>query len=313
MIQDTKDGTRRGFVLLLVLVTLLVATTALTGTARQILELRRGVLREKETIQARWGMASCQKSVLPYAQGMFDEMQRTAKRGRGSKNLFPSQVRSRIVLGDQIIELVLSDENAKANINTLSTVSGGQTAGTIAKLVPVEAARSLSIDARAAGTSMSIRRGNSKEIAKALTDDRGYAYTSWGEVFDVPRLQNSLGNLNWPELTSSLSLFGDGRLNPFRAQDETVLEVCNTVTTDGLSRRVLDRVRETSLRDMSMILEQVVTNKEDRQALDLLLTEQSTCFSLWISSRGRVQEHRKWSVRFVDATGRIEVLELLVP
>lgn len=301
---------RSGFVLALVLVTILVAGLALTRVAHQTLEQRRSILQQKESIQRRWGMWSCQQTLLPAAEGAMDDAQTSMRRTRGSKNLYPSRIRGSILLGEQRFDLELADENAKANINTLELISGGKVASTVARLVPIEASRFLSISPRPSG---SLRPGRSAEIAKALQEQRPLVYTSWGSVFHLDGIKASGASVPWPRLTQGVCLFGDGRLNVFRAEDRTLLDVCSSVVTDGLARRILERVRESSLQEVELILNQVVTNAEDRQALQLLLAERSSCFSLWVTARSRNEDVTKWSVRFPNELGSPEVLEFLMP
>jgi len=136
------------------------------------------------------------------------------------------------------------------------------------------------------------------------------AFRSWGEVFDLLQVNRLAGDdRQLAKMTRHLALFGTGRLNVFRATDETVLAVCKSVVQDGLAKRVLDKIRETSLGEIDLILTQTVTNPDERKSLRALLGTSSSSYSLWIETMSRNARKQRYAVRYSDENGLVQTLE----
>jgi hypothetical protein len=107
---------RPGYVLVVTLGLLVLASTMLVTVGRASVHRALAARLEQDELQRRWGAASCQAAVLPHAQLLL--ARREQAQGR------PAPVaRASIKLGDQTFALLISDEQAKANVNAMLEAS----------------------------------------------------------------------------------------------------------------------------------------------------------------------------------------------
>jgi len=306
-------------VLLLVLVAIVVVGVAMTTSAKRSLQMSLSAIESSRAIQRRWGMYSCQRTLLPAASGLFDVSDRTTRKQRGRKIPFPAVLSDRLILGGQTLDLIVSDEDAKANLNAIYDIGGKRVcekaltslAGAIesrtVQLIPNRASVA-SPTAKNSAAGESTLSGNKESTLPNI--DFFPAFRSWGEVFDLVSLSRISGDdRQIAKMTRRITLFGTGRLNVFRAADETVLAVSKAAIQDGLAQRVLSKIRETSLSQIDLILEQTVTNEDDRQELKLLLSESSNSFSIWIEISDRSSRQQRFAVQSPDNFGKIRTAE----
>src|SRR5947207_2859332 len=96
----------RGYVLVMALVLLALAATLMTGIARAAITHASEARQAQDELQRRWGSASCRNVALPYAEKILAGLEIRRRR--------PVPVhRTSIRLGNQIFDLILSDEQAK--------------------------------------------------------------------------------------------------------------------------------------------------------------------------------------------------------
>ena len=112
---------RHGYVLVTTLVLLMLAATLLVGIGRASVRQAVRARVAQDELQRRWGTASCREAVLPYAEGLL-----RAEEGR-RRGPVPS-LRRRVTLGGQAFDLVVADEQAKANVNVLLVEFGREAA-----------------------------------------------------------------------------------------------------------------------------------------------------------------------------------------
>lgn len=103
---------RRGYVLIVTLGVLVLASTLLVslgrGTMRRIADARAAV----DDLQRRWGAASCRVAILPNAETLLDAAEQRERR--------PVPVlATRLRLGNQTFDLTIADEQAKADVHLL--------------------------------------------------------------------------------------------------------------------------------------------------------------------------------------------------
>jgi hypothetical protein len=196
----------RGYVLVLTLGLLVLAATLMVSIGRASLRHAASAREAAEDLQRRWGVTSCRLAVLPAAEAVLLEQERRVRR--------PVAVhRATVRLGEQTFELVLADEQAKANVNVLldeadaarveqrlRTALAGSGAGHLVRLRPVAAAV---IGARLpAGATTSPA---TRPIVPQLV-------TGYGQVYDdawPAKLMGPAGEL--------VTFWGDGLLNLRRA------------------------------------------------------------------------------------------------
>ncbi len=314
---------KKGFVLLMVLVAIIIVGVALTASARRSLRASLAAVEAQSSMQRRWGMVSCQRALLPAAASLFEVSDLKTRKQRGKQLAFPAIIEDRIVLGGQTFDLLLADEDAKANLNAIFDAGGkrecemalnrliGPMESRTVRLLPnrksnreLTAKRSASSDSQLEGEKREKTETNEPEVSFLP------ALRSWGEVFDLLQVNRLTGeDRQLAKMTRKISLIGSGRLNVFRAADESVLAVCNAVVQEGLAKRVLAKIRETSLGEIGLILEKSVTNTEDRRELRALLDASSTSFSIWIEATDKNSRQQRLAIQALNDTGAVQTTE----
>src|SRR5687767_4145203 len=101
---------RRGYVLVTSLGLLVLAATLLVSMGSLSMDRAMQAREAQEELQRRWGRISAQRPVLPNVERILARLERK-KQGPVASH------RVSIALGAQRVELVLADEQAKANVN----------------------------------------------------------------------------------------------------------------------------------------------------------------------------------------------------
>ena len=134
---------------------------------------------------------------------------RKSRKQRGKQIAFPSVIQDRIVLGGQGFDLILADEDAKANINAVYDSAGKRECEqALSRLTGVMESRAVNLlpsrasqsnlaskrqEANESGTDESLSKENS--TAKDLAESNlGPALRSWGEVFDMVKVNQMAGD-----------------------------------------------------------------------------------------------------------------------
>ncbi len=312
-----RQRNQRGVILLLVLVAILVVGVALTTTARRSLLASTAAIDAQQSLQRRWGVVSCRQTILRQAEGVFSEIEGSRADTRRSQTPFVAMVSDRVLLGGQNFDLIIADEDAKANLNSIYHSAGlSQCEQAATTLIGPFDRRMLQLrpETPSAATPKPRSAGRLGDQGEVPTDTNFLqapaAFRSWGEIFDLVAMNAIAGDdRQLAALTRRMTLFGRGRMNVFRASDEAVLAVCGSVVQDGLGRRLLERMRQSSLRDIALVLDQVVTNVEDRARLKQLFANGSSCFSLWIETTNGQSRQQYFAVRVPDERGTIRTIE----
>lgn len=280
----------QGFVLLMVLVALVVVGVTLTQVSRASLRITVAALEHQSRLQRKWGQISCERAILPVANGIL---------GRSTTSL----LRDRVVLGDQRFDLILADEDAKANLNTMYH-AGGMNAvqRELGKLLPAGASRTIALRPRV--NSLQTQQRQQARPAAIVVSDAPPAFLDWTEVFSIPAIRNVSGDdRQLVALTRDATVFGRGPINVTRANDAAVLAVLRTVVEDGLAKRILEEVKRSATLDFNLILERVVTDMRDRQQLMEVLTSNSGTYSLWTEISDQKTRQQGLAVLRTDNTG----------
>jgi hypothetical protein len=269
----TRNKHRRGFVLLMALVIITFATLLLAGISRRSLQLATQANQAERRLQRRWASLSCQRCLLDRADSIF---KRSDQRLGLAGNEPRFQVRFRLELGGEAYELVLADEDAKANLNTM-LITGG--------------AASVSHVVRRLGSG---HRDSPPAIAvgsfSPTTQPTGMRpFRSWGQVFRVDRDSSSTAE-SIRRATTNLTCWGSGRLNLKRASDAAVNAMCEG-WLDAKSIERLLGMRQDAAWGVAAIVNRLQPRERNRERLLQLLADDSTCYSLWIV-RGETQNLR---------------------
>ena len=255
--------TQRGYVLILTLVVLAIAGTLLAAACRASLRKALLAARAERELQARWGMLSCRAALLPQAERVFEEQEEPV-----------TTIRREIRLGSQRFVLVFGDEQAKANVNTLWR--GGR----------AEAERAVRALTQAAGVNhqIELRPAITSRTADAAPDDEPPPpFIALGQVFGDMRPEELAGiNRDARSAVQNLTCWGDGTLNFTRASRAALVAVCGQHLGGADVEKLLKFRAEQPESGSADALDQLNLPEERRTAIEDLLSDSSTCYSLWI-------------------------------
>src|SRR5258705_789287 len=101
---------RRGYVLVTSLALLVLSSTLLISVARAPSARPPNARQSQEELQRRWGEISCRRAILPFAETILTQLEKRQQR--------PIAIHRAVIrLGAQEFNLIVADEQAKANIN----------------------------------------------------------------------------------------------------------------------------------------------------------------------------------------------------
>jgi hypothetical protein len=188
-------------VLVVALALLVLSATVMVGLSRAAIRHAAAARDAQAELQRRYGSMSIRRTVLPRAESILAGAEAV------SNTSLPS-LRRQIRLGNFAYELIVGDEQSKANLNRLAERSDGQS-------IEMRLMEALS------GTGLG-RRVRVTPAPLTLHEGAGLAhrFTGIGQVFDLTRLAPEqllqLGRTG-PAPIDLVTVWGDGRINLRRA------------------------------------------------------------------------------------------------
>lgn len=269
--RERQRRRRGGYALLLVLFVMALAATAMAAVCRMSLEQTMQASRAEGDLQRRWAVITCRAVLLPKAEAIIAHSKEPT-----------SQVAREIRLNGQPLTLVFGDEQAKANVNLLYA-QGGLSG----------AEREVRSMVEACGTAVTVElrpiagRGKTFGTADAKDDDP-LAFEGFDQVFARQATPASLlsaerGGAAAP-VAAGLTCWGDGSLNLRRASADAVRAVLSRRLAAGEITRLLDLRGKNPEVESSDLLDALGLSELRRDAVEDLLTTESSCHSLWIVS-----------------------------
>lgn len=287
------QGARRGAVLLLVLVCLVLCASALVSIARQSFRIGADAVSARADLQRRWGVESMNRVLLPAASAVFEERDRQLRRVPWPH---PEPVlRGRLMLGRTRFDFALADEDARASVNALYHFGGEQVARRgVRSLSGAAAGVKLSPESKSLGAEAMMK----KDVVVPL------AFRDWGQVFHLSRI----GSL--PAVTARLSCWNRMSINVRRASDEAVIEMAATVLPRAQARKMVADYRENRVNEINRSIREVARNARVRRQLERLLSESSVCYSLWVRAVSQADARDSFAVIRPDERGVVTTHEI---
>ncbi len=270
----------RGFALLMSLVLIVLAGVALAGVARRSVSEALDAQSAAEALKRRWAVIS----ITAALQGRAEQLLQAAERGRmpierGEYEKPPvPELRRRFELAGVSVELIIADEQAKANVNDL--YEAHDLAGTLPLV------RKLIDDADLPDG----RRINPmlRKTAIAVDAQRSVLsqFGSYGQVFDTPDPADLIGPAPGEGLASRLTCWADGGLNIRRASPEAIEAVCRRPLGQIATRALINAIHDDPYRPLVETLKAVAlsVDMDEDQAAGLLI-DRSACHALWVVTR----------------------------
>ena len=275
----------RGYILPMALSLIAMAAIVLAQVCRQTMRQSLAASQDARELQVRWGMRSCQATFLPQAEAILAAGEKAAHQP------LPS-VQTQVQLGGCRFELLVADETAKANLNTLYRRHD---------LTAVEeAARSA---ARSSNSSVQVRlRPMNRDLSPALGEKLPPAFGSFGQVFDEAAVASPLAIRS---AAGDLTCWGGGKLNWRRASAAALEQVLHG------NRQAADRIvslRQAAASGTPLTLAAALQlAPELKKTANLWFTEKSDAQSLWITC-GDPSHPAAWlAVRETHSNGRSQV------
>ena len=276
---------RSGFVLLMVLLVVAIAGTLMAGAARRCAARSLQAGSRVEQLQLRWGRRSCRDLCLSRAEQLL--MQDEA-----AKREAVVSAHRAVELGGMKFDIVVADEQAKANVNVLTQKKG---------LV---------------GMTASVRRLQSRQRKALLVLPRPVMNLPSG-LTRVPMLYGSYDQLFRFERPAELTDFeapassalnyvtcwGGGRVNFRRAGNKVLREVLAGSLDETQLKKLIELRKDTPDVTMGEALRHLELNRRKIEQLRKELTERSRCYSLWVVAQG---SSRSWHRLYVNQAGDAE-------
>lgn len=261
--RGSRQRARRGFVLLMALVLILLVGLLLVGLARHNLLLCAERREAAAELQRRWGVVFLARALLA------DPAARLA--ARAGEQAAPAEswpLSAVVTLGGRTFRVTLDDENRKLNLNRLRSTGGTQQLLQVIR--PYAGAARVELRPLSAGA-LGVR-----------------PFDSWGQVVDMLAADDAGARTDQLQaLARTLTCWGSAKVNVRRC-DDTVLRTAGTLAAGPVagSRLVALRTAEPALARDALLAKLAV----DGHKLALLqgwLADESDCYSLWIVSAER--------------------------
>ena len=262
-----------GFVLVMVLMTLVVAGTLLTIAARRSCRQSLLAAQAERELQLRWAVRSVQDRFLEHAEEVLGL--EAAKTG-GSEGVV-SATRS-LTLGGVEFHVLLSDEQAKANVNTLAEHK--DLAGLEVALRDLATGQSHLLPVRL----------RPEPPVKGWMDSWG-PYAALEEVFAFEHpseLVNPGGD--GTSALERVTCWSDGRVNFKRAHPAVLREMLEGILSATEVEGLLRCRRESPDCTLTEALGSLQLNVERLDKARWALTDVSSCHSVWVVARGRTRD-----------------------
>jgi hypothetical protein len=243
----------KGFVLVMVLVLLAVAAAALAEICRASLRNSLAASREAEELQRRWGVISCEATVLPHAEILLQQAEAVRRHPVAAMDL-------EIELGGQDFSMHVADEQAKLNLNFLYQTRGRTSAESAARVAARRPATHLRVDLQPL------------DGAQPLVS-LGQVFASTGAELSPPDVQAA---------AADVTCWGDGKLNWRRASATAIAGQFQSLGIAAQKRLIALQSVNPPLELAKIMDDPQIAQGGQKDLLAKLVAEQSTCHSIWV-------------------------------
>ena len=308
----TRRRGSRGFALLMVLVLVMVAGVALAGLANR--SLHRGVqaASDVEAVQRRWAVTSARATLLDRADVLIREAEHRDPEANDLREAgatgFASngddeeaavryhrplrRVELRTELAGHRYHLVITDEQTKANVNTMVALHDrGGAQVRLDDLLRQRVGPGFSQD-------IGVRLRTYRHDRSGETENPYAAIVAFDQVF-ARQAPDRLLRPDDPQrgLAEAVTCWGDGRLN-FRRTPADILEaVCTGPLPRSTVGALLDAREQQPTRSLDDTLQSIASFDEDeKQRVGEWLTDESSTYGLWIVADNGQRKRRFFAV-----------------
>ncbi len=258
-----KRGLRRreGYVLVMALLLIALAGLLLAGLARHSLTAAEESLRAETELQQRWGTLSLEQALLEQAPARFSPA--AAEAENEPPRPVVRQVTEDLSLGGVDYRLLLADEDAKLNLNTVFRL------------------------AKAVGVRRAVEELSPLPppvLVRLVEADKAVApLSSWGQVFAYEELLPTETAARIRAATGKVSCWGPGRVNVRTAPPEVLEIICRLArVAPQNARRFIQALQADPASEIEKLLLLAKCSEQERDRLRPLLADESRTYSLWL-------------------------------
>ncbi len=278
MIRRTRQS---GYVLLLVMLVLTIAATALMATTRACLARAVGANHAQRDLQVRWGALSCESLLLPVAEDILADADADADvRGEHPS----SAIHHEIVLGKMTFHLIVSDEQAKLSLTHLA--AGNHAVRFVRAIRDAQQGLPAPLTVDLADVGLALSSANS--VGPLQTFEQIFNIDHPSQMITVADLPDSP--------TGRIGLIGDGAINFTRAHPAVLAARLKDVISHGLAAELLSLIERSPATTLNDLIAELDLSQEDARPIREALTDTSNCHSLWVVVDDGVRQFHRLSV-----------------
>ena len=276
-VRTRTSRVRRGTVLLLVLLVLVILTPILASAAHRAVAADAEGRELARDLQARWAQISIADAMI-----LADPL------GQSEEGKVQRQLEFSVRLGDHECQVLVSDEQAKANLNTLLAQLSTDRLQTKLRTITIS------------GQSIRLRPLSGRDVDAP--------FVSYAQVFSAsgPELLFPTGDENG--LASHITLWGDGRLNLANASPEAARLVLDDPLGIEATKSLLDSIAESPDASLEQLLIEAGADAETIEEVSALVTFESNATGILIRTQqaGHMPHHR-WTVHWTVVPDETEI------
>lgn len=287
-----RPASRKAVVLLVVVVMLAITCLMLYQVAGISFRHVRETIVMEERFRENWSLVSLRHALLPAAGRLFSEQELSqslvgeaesaatqswggAARSRSAAGEIRS-IRGQVKLNSVEFAIELQDESAKFSIPASLKIGTQSASSQLARLVQ--------------GSGLPMRRDLPARGAQAIV--------CWEDVFES---SGRIASLQLARVTPRVTLWGDGRLNLYRAEEDVLDAVWRSAFGHFPPRELFDERERFPRRPIDDLRRSLSLRETDIERFDNLFTDTSRCFSLSIepvnplrNAAGARNHHGSW-------------------
>lgn len=254
---------RKGFMLLIVVTMLAIVCLLFYQLAQVALGTMQTVAEREKEIRERWTLVSTRKAVLPQVSAVLTTQERQANLAQTELQQSAGAIYFRdcslqLEINGMPVRMAAKDESARLHVPGLLRIRPRTEAGHLIER---------------------LQEGRSLPVRRDALEKESAVPTSWRDVFDV----SEAGSQSLQAATDRITLWGSGRLNVFRADEEVVSECWREMFGHFPPRELMDARNVYPPLEWSTLRQRLNLREEQLTLADASLSTQSDCFSVRIT------------------------------
>lgn len=305
----SRQRRQYGFALLLTLLLVMVAAMALVAVARQSATKALAARDAADALSRRWAVTSCRATLLPRVEPLMQEADTVemTRDDETSRDLLPPPRRANRWVSCELAgvryELVMTDEQAKYNVQTIAAYYGKQDVRQT--LRDFAESNVIGDDNQAMLVRLTPMVGRDVAgrlvIAGPNSEESEEVYAGFGQVFPGASPSDLLGTPDQPGPVAWVTLWGDGVLNINRAPTRVMDLVLEPILSDEGIDELIDEIERDPAATVRSLIDRLDRVDADRRVIaQNMVTQHSACFGLWVVAHGPTRSWYAFSV--IDTT-----------